>query len=301
MSWILLSVCSAIVLGVYDLLKKLAVRENAVPPVLFFGVLTGAACWLGLRAVTPHLPQEWQVGLSIDPLSAAQHLLLFGKGLLVSGSWIFGYFALKHLPITIAGPVRSTAPIWTILFAVLLMGEMPHAWQWAGVLVILVAFYAFSLFGKAEGIFFHRDKWVYFLIVATVLGAISALYDKYLLQTVGIRVATLQFWFSIYLVVVMFPFVLAWRFGRKGRTDFEWRWVIPAVGIGLLVADAFYFLAIAQEGALISVISPVRRTSVLIGFVGGVLILGERRNVKRKAAALALMLAGVILLNWKGQ
>ncbi len=60
MSWIFLSILSAIVLGIYDLLKKLAVRGNAVPPVLFFGVLTGAACWLLLRLVTPVLPGEWQ-------------------------------------------------------------------------------------------------------------------------------------------------------------------------------------------------------------------------------------------------
>ena len=45
MSWVLLSVCSALVLGVYDLLKKLAVRNNAVPPVLFFGALTGMLVW----------------------------------------------------------------------------------------------------------------------------------------------------------------------------------------------------------------------------------------------------------------
>lgn len=301
MSWILLSICSAIVLGVYDLLKKLAVRDNAVPPVLFFGVFTGAFCWCTLRLLTPALPTGWQEGLAVDPLSAGDHAFLLGKGILVSGSWIFGYFALKHLPITIAGPIRSTAPIWTILFAVLLMGEMPNAWQWGGVFMILIAFYAFSLLGRAEGIVFHRDKWVYFLIVATVLGAFSALYDKFLLQTVGIRVATLQFWFSIYLVVVMAPFALYWRFGMKTRSQFQWRWVIPAVGVGLLVADAFYFLAIAQDDALISVISPVRRTSVVIGFLGGILILQEKKNVSRKAFALALMLAGVLLLNWKGQ
>lgn len=301
MSWIFLSILSAIVLGIYDLLKKLAVRGNAVPPVLFFGVLTGAAFWLLLRLTTPALPVEWQAGLLIDSLSAQEHFYLFGKGVLVSGSWIFGYFALKHLPMTIAGPIRSTAPIWTILFAVLLMGEMPTPWQWGGVALILVAFYAFSLLGKAEGIVFHRDKWVYFLIVATVLGAFSALYDKFLLQTIGIRVATLQFWFSIYLVVVMFPFFLAWRYGMKTRTPFEWRWVIPAVGIGLLIADAFYFLAIAQDDALISVISPIRRTSAIVGFIGGVWILKERHSIARKGFALALMLVGVILLNWKGQ
>ncbi|MEM6280357.1 MAG: EamA family transporter, partial [Verrucomicrobiota bacterium] len=295
------SICSAIVLGFYDLLKKLAVRDNAVPPVLFFGVLTGAACWCLLRVLTPIFPSAWQEGLSIDPLTALEHLSLFGKSLLVSGSWVFGYFALKHLPITIAGPIRSTAPIWTILFAVLLMGEMPNAWQWGGVVMILVAFYAFSLLGRAEGIVFHRDKWVYFLLVATVLGAFSALYDKFLLQSIGIRVATLQFWFSIYLVAVMTPFVLFWRYGMSSHSSFEWRWVIPAVGVGLLVADAFYFLAIAQDEALISVISPVRRTSVIVGFVGGILILKERSNVFHKALALALMLAGVVVLNWKGQ
>ncbi|MDF1825558.1 MAG: EamA family transporter [Verrucomicrobiales bacterium] len=301
MSWILLSVMSAVVLGLYDLLKKMAVKENAVPPVLFFGVVTGAGCWLLLRLLTPLLPMTWQNGLSIDALTAAEHGFLFGKGVLVSGSWIFGYFALKHLPMTIAGPIRSTAPIWTILFAVLLMGEMPTPWQWGGVCLILAAFYAFSLLGKAEGIVFHRDKWVFFLLVATVLGAFSALYDKFLLQTLGIRVATLQFWFSVYLVAVMLPFVLIWRYGMRVRTPFEWRWMIPAVGVGLLIADAFYFLAIAQDDALISVISPIRRTSVIIGFIGGVWILRERHSVAKKGFALALMLAGVILLNWKGQ
>jgi hypothetical protein len=65
MSWVLLSVCSALVLGVYDLLKKLAVRNNAVPPVLFFGALTGMLVWYALRLITPSLPDGWQTGLMI--------------------------------------------------------------------------------------------------------------------------------------------------------------------------------------------------------------------------------------------
>lgn len=301
MSWILLSVCSAFVLGVYDLLKKTAVRENAVPPVLFFGVVTGASCWLLLRAVTGFLPEAWQPALSIDPLTRNEHALVLGKSVLVSASWICGYFALKHLPITLAGPIRSTAPLWTILFAVVFMGETPTPWQWLGVAIILVAFYCFSLLGRAEGIDFRRNRWVACLVAATLIGAACALFDKYLLQSLGMRVATMQFWFSIYLVVVMLPFVLIWRFALRDRGRFEWRWMIPAVGVGLLVADAFYFAAIAQEGALISVISPVRRTSVVIGFFGGVLLLKERRNTKWKLISLILMLVGVLFLNWKGQ
>ena len=301
MSWVLLSVCSALVLGVYDLLKKLAVRNNAVPPVLFFGALTGMLVWCALRLITPWLPTAWQAGLAIDPLTWREHAFLFGKGVLVSASWIFGYFALKHLPITIAGPIRSSAPLWTILFAVFFLGEKPTPIQWLGVGMILVAFYGFSLLGRAEGIRFHRDKWVACLIVATLLGAMSAVYDKVLLQNLGLRVATLQFWFAVYLVVVMLPFVLVWRFGLKeaDRGTFEWRWMIPAVGVGLLVTDSLYFAAIASEGALISVISPIRRTSAMVGFFGGILILKERHNLRWKAVALLLMIAGVAVLNWK--
>lgn len=303
MSWIWLSIASALVLGVYDLLKKMAVRENAVPPVLFFGTLTGMSVWLMLRLITPLLPEVWQAALAVDPLDLSGHLALFGKGVLVSASWIFGYFALKHLPITIAGPVRSSAPLWTILIAVAFFGESPSLRQWCGVALILVAFYVFSLLGKAEGFRFHRDKWVACLIAATLLGALSAVYDKVLLQDFGFRVATLQFWFSVYLVVVMLPFVLVWRHGmrpeRRGR--FEWRWTVPAVGIGLLIADALYFAAIASDDALISVISPIRRTSAMVGFIGGIFVFRERRNLGWKAVALVLMLIGVAVLNAKSR
>lgn len=301
MSWVLLSVCSAVVLGIYELLKKLAVRDNAVPPVLFFGVLTGAITWLLLWLVTPLLPVAWHSSLSIDTLTGTDHALLFAKAVLVSASWVFGYFALKHLPLTLAGPIRSSAPLWTILLAVLVLGEEPGLWQWIGIAIILTAFYAFSLLGRSEGIVFYRDKWFSCLILATLLGAVSAIYDKYLLQSLGLRVATLQFWFSIYLAVVLIPFVLVWRYFLTDRGRFEWRWMIPVVGMALLIADAFYFAAIASDGALISVISPIRRTSVLIGFLGGVFVLKERHNLGWKSLSLALMLLGVILLNWKSR
>ncbi len=301
MSWIWLSIASALVLGIYELLKKLAVRDNAVPPVLFCGTLTGLLVWLLLRGITPWLPEAWQAGLAIDPIGPKEHLALFGKGVLVSASWIFGYFALKHLPITIASPVRSSAPLWTILIAVAFFDESPSPRQWLGVALILVAFYVFSLLGRAEGFRFHRDKWVACLIAATLLGALSAVYDKVLLQDFGFRVATLQFWFSVYLVVVMLPFTLAWRYGTSvaNRGRFEWRWTVPAVGIGLLIADALYFAAIASDDALISVISPIRRTSAMVGFIGGIVIFRERRNLGWKAVALVLMLMGVAVLNMK--
>lgn len=300
MSWIFLSLLSALLLGFYDLAKKQALRDNAVLPVLFFGIVAAALVWAPFVAWSLLAPASYPSALFfVDAPALHEHLLLFLKSALVAASWIFGYFALKHLPLSIAGPIRATSPLWTILLAVLLMGEHPSAWQWAGIGVILAAFYAFSFVGKRENIRFHRNKWVACMIAATLIGAVSALYDKFLLQTAGLRPATVQAWFSIYLVPVMLPFYLLWRRGAWPRGRFDWRWSIPLIGLLLLAADFFYFTAISQEGALISVISPIRRASVVISFLGGILLHREA-NFRPKALCILALLAGVVLLQLKG-
>ncbi|MGJ8641487.1 MAG: EamA family transporter [Opitutaceae bacterium] len=296
MSWIALSLLSAFFLGFYDLAKKHSVKGNAVAPVLFFSVLTGALIWLPFvlwSFLSPNtFPNE---SLRVDTIDWLDHLRLFAKSALVGVSWIFGYFAIKHLPLSIAGPIRATSPLWTILLAVLILEERPLVWQWVGILIVLGSFYAFSFVGKLEGIRFHRDKWVGFIIVATLLGSCSALYDKYLLQILDLKPATVQAWFSIYLVLVMMPFYLMWRQGKWSRGAFEWRWSIPLIGILLLAADFVYFTAITHDDALISVISPVRRGAVIVSFIGGILIYKEK-NFKLKALCILGILLGIVLI-----
>jgi drug/metabolite transporter (DMT)-like permease len=296
MSWIALSICSAFLLGLYDLAKKHALKDNAVLPVLFFGILTSACVWLPFVIWSHLTPESYpSAQFLVQPLTRREHGLLFFKSALVASSWIFGYFALKHLPLSIASPIRATAPLWTILLAVGLMGEAPTAWQWVGMAIVILAFYAFSFVGKLEGIHFYRDKWVGFMIAATLFGACSAIYDKFLLQNARIEPATVQAWFSLYLVVVMLPFYLLWLRGAWPRGSFEWRWSIPLIGLLLLSADFLYFSAIAQEGALIAVISPIRRAAVIVTFFGGI-FLHKEVNFKPKAVCILALLAGISLL-----
>lgn len=296
MSWIALSILSALLLGLYDLSKKHALRENAVLPVLFFGILTSGIVWLPFIVWSHLAPQSYPATqFIVESIPAAHHGLLLMKSLLVAGSWVFGYFALKNLPLSIAGPIRATGPLWTVLFAVSFMGEAPSPLQWIGIAVVLGAFYAFSFVGKLEGIHFSRNKWVGFMIAATLIGACSALYDKYLLQTVQIPPATVQAWFSVYLVVVMFPVYLLWLKGARPRGEFTWRWSIPLIGLLLLTADFLYFTAISQEGALIAVISPIRRAAVVVTFLGGIYIHKEQ-NFWPKLLCIGCLLCGIVLL-----
>lgn len=295
MTWLALSLCSAALLGLYDFLKKSALRDNAVLPVLFGGICAGALVWLPIviwsALATSSLPHP---GLQVTGITPLAHLQLFLKSVLVVSSWMFGYVGLKSLPLTIATPIRSTGPLWTILLAVLFFGESPAARQWLGIALVLVSFFAFSLVGKKDGIHFHRNRAVFHIVAATLLGACSALYDKYLLQGSGLTPGEVQAWFSIYSAVVMIPVLFWWR-SRPDRHRFHWRWSIPAIGLALLAADFLYFTAISRPEALISLISPVRRTAVIVSFALGILLLKEKHVVPKALCVLGIV-AGVFLL-----
>ena len=297
MTWMLLSICSAVFLGFYEIAKKASLKENAVPPVLFFNVLTAAGLWTPLILFSQFFPAVIPAGfLRVEPLTGTGHFLLFLKSLIAGSSWIFASFALKHLPMSIAAPIRASSPFWTITIAVLFLSERPDLWQWVGISIILISFYVFSLVGRKEGIHFHRNRWVGFMVIATLLGACSALYDKYLLQNCQMHAATVQAWFSVYLVLLMTPLVTHWYLKGRVATPFHWRWSIPMIAVLLLISDFLYFTAIESPGGLISVISPLRRTSIVIAFIAGIRIYGEK-NPLPKAICILSMLVGVCVLS----
>ena len=297
MSWLALSLLSALFLGFYDLAKKSAVNDNAVAPVLLCSCACGALIWLPMVTLSGLRPDMFaSQPFFVVPISWRTHLLLLGKAVLVGTSWSFAFFALKRLPLTIAAPIRATSPLWTILIACCLMDERPTPGQWLGIATILASFLVFTLVGKLDGIHFHRDRGVIFMIVATLIASVCAIYDKILVQQLGLGPSTVQAWFSIYLVPVMAPLASYWFAKQRRQTPMRWRWAIPLIATTLLVADYLYFMALEHEDAMISLISPLRRVSVVVAFVVGGRLFGER-NLWPKALCTMAMLLGVWLLS----
>jgi bacterial/archaeal transporter family protein len=294
MPWIAASLFSAFFLGCYELSTKHAVRDNAVLPVLFLANLCSAAIWGALLLIAAGAPGFLPPVLHVATLTPLQHGLLLGKSALVAASWICGYFAIKHLPMSLASPIRATGPIWTLAGAVLVLGERPTWVEGVGVVITLGSFVGLSFAGRREGIHFHRNKWVGFILLATLLGATSGLYDKYLLGRAGFSAATVQCWFAIYLAVLFFPLALGWKLRWWPRHEFHWRWSIVAVSLFLLVADFVYFDALRNPAALVSLVSSFRRGSVLVAYAGGLLFFGEVNN-RQKFLAVLGVLAGIIL------
>lgn len=293
--WALLGLASALFLGIYDIFKKQSVNENAVMPVLFFSTIASSAIFIPLvilSRISPDLISN--SNFFVPELSVNDHLHILLKSVIVVSSWVLSFFALKHLPITIVAPIRATSPLWTLIGALLIFHERLNLYQWTGIVLTLAFFYLFSTAGKLEGIEFKKNKWISFIVGATILAAVSGLYDKYIMLRIN-RIAV-QTWFSFYQVLILFPFVLLNERIRKNKNiRFEWRWTIPFIGIFLVIADYLYFYALSNEEALISVIATLRRGSVLITFLIGGLLFREK-NLKKKGSYLLGILAGIVLI-----
>ena len=285
-AWVLLS---SFFLALYDLAKKASVRDNAVLPVLLCSTCCGCVAFVSGVAACGKLPEV------LSSASGRALGLAAIKSVIVSTSWIFTFHALRTLPITIATPIRASAPALVFVAAFFLYGEVPSWVQGIGMLAVFGGYFAFSWAGRHEGIDFFRNRAVWSAIAGACFSALSSLWDKYVFQVAAAPVETVQLLFQVGLVIVYALILSGQRLLRLPRNRFEFRPTIPLVGILLALADWLYFRGLAVPGAPISVGSLLRRFSVVITFVLGARFFHET-NLRRKALALAAILTGVVLL-----
>ncbi len=295
--WLYLGIFSAVFLGLYDVTRKHALRDNAVLPVLFFATAAGALLVAPVAVMSPFAPDLMtRIGLYIPTIGLTEHLCLFLKAVIVSAMWLFAFFSMKHLPLSIFSPIAASSPAWTLFGAIIVFGEHLTAMQWAAFVVLFVSFYIFSLISSREGIVFHNNKWIIFLFAAVLLGSTSSLYDKYLIQRLSYPPLVVQVWFFIYIAPIMAAALLFFWYPRRANgTAFDWRWSILLIGLWLTIADFAYFKSIACEGSLISLLAAVRSGGAVISFLAGALLFGEVRIIQ-KSVVLAGVLAGMFLL-----
>lgn len=294
--WIPLVIFSALFLGVYDIFKKISVKENVVVLVLLISSGTSLLMFLPLIGISIFSPSTLQNTLFFIPFTNwYDQLLIFIKSIIVLSSWIFSFYAMKYLPISIVGPIRSSAPMWTLIGAVLVLQESLNVNQWCGILLIICSLFIYSLLGKKEGINFSKNIWILFIFIGTILGSVSALFDKYLIAQCGIPKMEVQAYFSVYQFLLMIPMVFLLWYPKRKEKKFQWRWTIPLIGVFLVFADFFYFYAISIPGALIAVISAIRRSNVIISFAAGAFLFHEQ-NILKKALVLLGVLVGIAIL-----
>ncbi len=355
--WLLLAFCSAALLGfydvfkkkslannavLYDVFKKKSLANNAVLPVLGLNTLFSSLIFLPFILISAWKP-EWlnQTIFFVPQAGWEVHRFILLKSLIVLSSWTFGYFGMKHLPLTIVGPINATRPVMTLVGALLIFGERLNVYQWIGVLMAIVSFFMLSRSGKKEGIDFQHNKWIWFVVLAAVFGAVSGLYDKYLMKQFNkffmlsrsgkkegidfqhnkwiwfvvlaavfgavsglydkylmkqFNNMVVQSWYNVYQLFLMGGVLMfLWLPRRKTTTPFRWDWCIIFISVFLSAADFVYFYALSMDGSMISIVSMVRRGSVIVSFLFGAMVFREK-NLKSKVVDLLLVLIGMVFL-----
>lgn len=293
--WLWAAVGSAILLGFYDVFKKDASSHNGVLHILLH------ATALSTLFLMPFILSSlfgWGIGngtvFEMQRGTAHEHLLVFVKAMIVSVSWITGLMGLKNLPITTAGTIKASRPVFVLLGSILIFGERLNLWQWVAIIIAMFALWLLGYTSKKEGVDFARNKWIFCMWVAVFTGVVSALMDKQLMASM--KPMFVQSWCNFYIVLIMAVIVLAGRFGHsKYYQPYHHDWAVWLIAIFITASDFLYFLSLSSPGSMLSVVSMLRRSSVIITFICGALFFKEK-NLRSKGIAMLILLGAMAIL-----
>ena len=292
--WVSLAFLSALMLGLYDVAKKHSLKANAVLPVLWLNTLFSTIIFAP-ALIDSVVGEGWLDGsvFATTTGSLHDHATVFLKAVMVLASWIFGYFGIKHLPITIVGPINATRPVLTLVGAMIIFGERLNGYQWVGVILAIVSLFLLSRSSKKEGINFAHNRWILCVAASALIGVFCGLYDRHIMYS--LNPVFVQSWYTLYQFALMTIIVAALWLPKRKEQPFHWSWAIPMISILLTTADMAYLYALRDSAAMIAVVSMIRRSSVLVSFGCGALVFGER-NLKAKVLDLLLIFIGMIFL-----
>ena len=305
MAWFWAAICSALLLGLYDSAKKRALQVNGVFQVL---LSTTAICSLFFMPLILSSLFGWGLGdgtiFEMPQGTAEQHIKLIIKAVIVSLSWIFGFYGLKHLPLSTVGIIKATRPVFVLLGCIILFGEHLNLMQWAGVIIAMTALFLLGRSSKSEGIDFAHNKWIFCMAASVLFGVISALYDKYIMKEMN--AIFVQGWCDLYIALILAIIVIAMNHAYtrsqpsgENVTDaprkFRWDWTILEIAFFITISDFLYFYSLSRPDSLLAVVSILRRSSVLVTLVCGAVVFREK-NIRAKTLETILLLAGMILL-----
>ncbi|MBR1962374.1 MAG: EamA family transporter [Alistipes sp.] len=292
--WVSLAFLSALLLGLYDVAKKRSLKENAVLPVLWLNTLFSTIIFLP-ALIDSAAGTEWLSGTLLATAQGSwhDHAMVMIKAVMVLSSWIFGYFGIKNLPLTIVGPINATRPVLTLVGAMIIFGERLNGYQWVGVILAIVSLYLLSRSSKKEGVDFAHNRWIYCVAAAAIIGVGCGLYDRYIMYS--LNAVFVQSWYTFYQFLLMSVIVAILWLPKRKEQPFHWSWAIPMISILLTAGDMAYLHSLTDASAMIAVVAMIRRSSVVVSFGCGALLFGER-NLKAKALDLLLILVGMVFL-----
>ncbi|WP_054740437.1 DMT family transporter [Cellulosilyticum ruminicola] len=284
---------AGIFLGVWDILKKVALKDEEVISVL------AAYSILSFVLVCYEMPHAVMI-------SGGTICLLAVKSLIIYVGWNLMFLAIQKLPISVIIPFNTVTPLFSIILGIIVLGEMLKPMQWVGIVIMFVAYYFISKVGKFEVEHIFRNKYFYYMIIGSICNGISSLIDKIVIAQVtetltakgmaaSLTSPIVQVWFLCFMMLFYGVTYLGRKYVKKEKLKLKWSWSILGMSVCIILADRIYFAGLNMPNTPISIAMPLRSVSIVVSVLIGGLIFKEP-NLKKKLLCTAILILGIVLV-----
>jgi len=216
-------------------------------------------------------------------LKSSHYSLLFLRGVIGITAMLSWFYGLVHVPITEATTLSFTAAIFTVLSAIIFLGERVHFRRWAaigcgfiGVLVVLRP---------------NTDNFnpvMLMILFSAMFWALSITLIKYMSKTD--TPTSLVAWMSIILTVLSFPFALYYWQWPVGE---QWLWLMA---IGVLGSLGHLCMVRALALADITAVMSIDFFRLVWSALIGVYFFGDQMRLATWVGAAIIFASGLYII-----
>lgn len=206
------------------------------------------------------------------------------RSLLDSAATFIYLTSLFHLPLGNATAINLAAPLFLVLFAVLVLGERVSLGRWlmiwagfAGVLLVVQP--------RADGF----NEYAVLCVIGTLFHAARDLMTRRVPAEVPSLWITLTTASMVTLLAGLWTATTSWTPLEAGSA-----WRLAAASV--LLATAYHLLTLSMRAGDMSVIGPFRYSGLLVALVLGFLVWGEVPNALAWVGIVLLVASGLGLL-----
>lgn len=278
-AWYYLVVASSVIMGVTTIIEKYALKnQHATSFSASFSIVIAALSLVFIPFANFNM-------------SIVDIVIIYIMGLLSTMTYLFNARIYKHGNISVSSPVLSSLPqLFIVVFAFIFLDEKLTIIQYAAIAVLLVAtFLLLDPNNKSKYKQFDSKKYVYLLVVNTLLMAIGGILMKYVLE-IGVNLYAMLILLEIFIAINMSVFISIKYNGIKEEISnlFKNKTIIVSIALLSLLYRIFYYASL--QLTYVSLASPLRNSiSVIITIIIGGLLFHEK-GLKRKFAITVIML-----------
>lgn len=280
--YIFLALLSALFLGCYEVLKKVSLKKSSIHETLFF------YCLCGLFVSLIFIKDAISIGF-LDVL-----FILIKSGVIVL-NWFLVLKCMQKLDVAIVVCFSLLNTILVVFLSHFIFDEVITIMHFLSLLFIATGIVLITMLDRKENKDKVKNHYIYIilLIFGSVLGSCSAMLDKYLINVREVESGAVLLWFLLFNSLIYGTIYL-----YKNK-KIEWKklkanyWLV-LTGVGIALADIVYYSAIASIGAQISLISILRKCSVIVATILASLFLKEKHLFK-KLGILLIMIIGIVI------